>query len=60
MYTEAYPLGPQTVKMTLPAGFKVSGVHLLAAGTKLSVTRSGNAIEFAVPGIEEYEVATIV
>jgi hypothetical protein len=60
MYTESYPLGPQTVKMTLPAGFKASSVHLLAAGTRLSVTGSGAAIEFTIPAIGDYEVATIV
>ena len=60
MYTEPYPLGPQTVKMTLPAGSRVSTVHLLAADTKLSVSGSGNAIEFTVPGVGDYEVATIV
>jgi hypothetical protein len=60
MYTEPYSLGPQNVKMTLPPGSKASMVHLLAAGTTLSAVRSGNTIEFTVPGVRDYEVATIV
>ena len=60
MYSETYPLGPQTVRMTLPPGFKASKVHLLAADTGLSVTASGDAIEFTIPGVGDYEVATIV
>jgi hypothetical protein len=60
MYTESYPLGPQTVKMTLPPGFAASRVHLLAADTRLSVTGSGRAIEFTIPAVGDYEVAAIV
>ena len=59
-FTEPYPLGPQKVRMTLPAGFKASKVHLLAAGTQLSITRSGNAIEFTVPEVRDYEIAAIL
>jgi Hypothetical glycosyl hydrolase 6/Trehalose utilisation len=60
MYAEPYALGPQTVRMTLPAGSKASNVYLLAAGAKVPATRSGNAIEFTVPRVPDYEVATIV
>jgi hypothetical protein len=60
MYTESYPLGPQTVKMALPAGFKASRVHLLAADTSVPVSSSGDAIEFIIPAAGDYEVATIL
>jgi hypothetical protein len=60
MYTETYPLGPQTVRMTLPPGFAASNVHLLAADTRVAVTKLGDAIEFTIPGAGDYEVATIV
>jgi hypothetical protein len=60
MYTESYPLGPQTIRITLPAGFKTSRVHLLAAGNTLSFTELGHAIAFTVPTVGDYEVATIV
>jgi Hypothetical glycosyl hydrolase 6/Beta-galactosidase trimerisation domain len=59
-YTAPYPLGPQKVKMTLPGGSKVSKVHLLAADTRLPLTRSGDTIEFTVPGVRDYEVAAIM
>ena len=60
VYTEPYSLGPQTVKMVLPAGSKASIVRLLAAGTTLSTVRSGNTLEFTVPGVRDYEIAAIV
>jgi hypothetical protein len=60
MYTESYPLGPQTVKMNLPPGFKASSVRLLAADAMLPVTGSGSAIEFTIPSVGDYEVAAII
>jgi hypothetical protein len=60
MYTEPYPLGPQTVEIRLPPGSSASTVHLLAVDKELSVTRSGNVIKFTVPEVGDYEVATIV
>jgi Hypothetical glycosyl hydrolase 6/Trehalose utilisation len=59
-YTEPYPLGPLTVRMTLPAGSNASKVHLLARDTMLPATRSDTTIEFTVPEVRDYEVATIV
>jgi hypothetical protein len=57
---EPYPLDPQTVKIMLPAGSRASTVQFLAAGKELAVTGSGNVIEFTVPEVGDYEVATIV
>ncbi len=59
-YSKTYALGPQTVKMNLPAGFQASRVHLLAADREVPITRSGNDIEFTVPGVLDYEIAAIV
>jgi hypothetical protein len=59
-FSEPYPLGPQKVRVTLPAGAKASKVHLLAGGTEVSVATSGNNIEFTVPQVWDYEVAAIV
>jgi hypothetical protein len=59
-YTEPYPLGQQTVKIMLLAGSCASTVQLLAAGKDLAITGSGNVIEFIVPEVGDYEVATIV
>ena len=58
-FSEIYPLGPQKVRMTLPAGFKVKNVHLLAAGTQVPITTSPNAVEFTIPQVRDYEVAAI-
>lgn len=58
-FTEAYPLGPQKVKVILPSGFTAKQVHLLAAGTQAPMTVSGNSIEFTVPQVRDYEVAAI-
>ncbi len=58
-FNEPYPLGPQKVRMIVPAGSKISTVHLLAAGTQAPVTHSGNTIEFTIPQVRDYEVAAI-
>jgi hypothetical protein len=58
-FIEAYPLGAQKVKMTLPSGFTANRVQLLAAGTQAPMTASGNSIEFTVPQVRDYEVAAI-
>ncbi len=58
-FTEPYPLGPQKVRMNLPAGFKAAKAHLLAAGTQVPLTTSGNAVEFTVPEVRDYEVVGI-
>ena len=59
-YSKTYALGPQMVKMTLPDGSQASKVHLLAADIEIPVTRSGSVIEFTVPEVRDYEIASIV
>jgi hypothetical protein len=54
-----YPLGPQTVKMILPVGVKVKFVELLSAGHTVPFQLSGEVLSFAIPRLEDYEVAAI-
>jgi hypothetical protein len=56
---EFYPIGKQAVSFAVPAETKVSRVQLLKSGADIPFTRTGNRIEFTIPGITEYEVAAI-
>ncbi len=55
----SYPLGPQRVRMELPAGFHVSRVQALRAEINLPYRQSGRRIEFTIPRVEDYEVAAL-
>jgi hypothetical protein len=54
-----YPIGPQKVRMTLPAGRRVTRVELLRAETDIPFRSAAGAIEFTIPGVLDYEVAAI-
>jgi hypothetical protein len=54
-----YPLGPQIVSMTLPAGVKVKSVELLSAGNAVPFRVEGEILRFTIPRIDDYEVAAI-
>ena len=54
-----YALGPQRVRVELPAGVKVSRVELLAAQTKPEVSVNGPVLEFTVPRVDDYEIAAL-
>lgn len=55
------PVGPQRIRLRLPAGARpVREGRLLMAGTALPLTRSGDAIEFTVPRLDQYEVAALI
>jgi hypothetical protein len=56
---EFYPIGPQKVRMTLPAGRLVTRVELLRAGTDIPFQMAGATIEFTIPGVLDYEVAAM-
>jgi hypothetical protein len=56
---EFYPIGPQRVRMTLPAGRRVSRVQLLQAEKDIPFQASGNTLTFTIPGVTDYEVAAI-
>ena len=59
-FNEVYPLGPQKVRLTLPATLSVSKVKLLRAGSEIPFSQSGRILEFTIPQVRDYEVAAIV
>jgi hypothetical protein len=56
---EFIPLGEQTVRLRLPEGKAVAGVHLLRAGTTPEVRHEAGAVSVRVPSILEHEVVAI-
>ena len=58
-YREFVPAGPQTVRVRLPQGAKVAGVHLLVSGRTPQATSSNGAIRLTVPTVVDHEVVAI-
>jgi hypothetical protein len=56
---EFYPIGPQTVRLKLPQGRKISRVELLSAETGVPFHVSGGTVSFTVPKVVDYEVAAL-
>ena len=54
-----YPLGPQTVSMTLPGGVKVKAVELLRGERTVPFRLEGSELRFTVPRVDDYEVAAV-
>jgi len=54
-----YALGPQTVRMKLPAGVKVKSVELLQAGRTVNFGMERQELRFTIPRVEDYEVAAV-
>jgi hypothetical protein len=54
-----YPIGPQKVRMAVPAGRRVTRVELLRAETDVRFQVSDGRIEFTVPRVLDYEVAAL-
>jgi hypothetical protein len=54
-----YPIGPQKVRMTLPAGRRVTRVELLRAESDIPFRVAAGTIEFTIPRVLDYEVAAI-
>jgi len=54
-----YPIGPQKVRMKLPAGARVTRVELLKAETDIPFRVTGGAVEFTIPKVLDYEVAAV-
>lgn len=52
-------VGPQVVRMRLPAGVRVRSVELLKAGEKTEFVVEEGALRFTVPMVQEYEVAAV-
>jgi hypothetical protein len=59
-FARAYPIGPQTVRMQLPAAARISQVKLLRSGKSVPFSKVGETVEFVIPTIIEYEVAALV
>lgn len=56
---KSYPIGEQRVTMQLPTGVKVPRVQLLRSGREIPFHITGQAIEFTIPRVDDYEVAAI-
>jgi hypothetical protein len=54
-----YPLTPQKVRMTVPRGRHIQRIELLRAGVALPVRMTGDAVEFTIPKILDYEVVAL-
>ena len=53
------PLGPQHVSLKLPAGVGVHSVALLKAERNLPFDLDDRGLHFAVPSLDDYEVAAV-
>jgi hypothetical protein len=54
-----YPIGPQTVRMRLPAGRRVTRVELLRAERQIPFAGGTGTVEFTIPRVVDYEVAAL-
>lgn len=54
-----YPMSGQNVSMRLPETVKVKAVELLRAESSLPFRQEGGVLRFAIPRVEDYEVAAI-
>ena len=54
-----YPIGAQKVRMTLPAGRRVTRVELLRAETDVRFTGGSGVVEFTIPKVADHEVAAL-
>ncbi len=56
---ELIPVGPQKIRLRLPAGAEPRGVHLLAADQAPPVERSGPRLTLTVPSVLDHEIVAI-
>lgn len=54
-----YPLGPQTIRMMLPNGVKVTAVDLLCSDRTIPFRLDGSVLCFTIPGVDDYEIAAV-
>jgi len=52
-------IGEQRVRLVLPAGRRLTRVELLRAERDIPFSQDGASVEFAVPGLDDYEVAAL-
>jgi hypothetical protein len=56
---EFYPIGPQHVRMAVPAGRQIAAVELLKAEARVPFDAAGGFVTFTIPSVVDYEVAAI-
>lgn len=56
---ELIPVGPQKIKLRLPADAKPRRVHLLAADRPVRTSRNGAYLELTVPSVLDHEILAI-
>jgi len=56
---QAYPIGKQNVRMLIPPGRRITRVELLRAESDIPFHVNGDAIEFTIPQVGDYEVAAL-
>jgi hypothetical protein len=56
---EFFPIGAQQVRLALPAGRRVSRVQLLQAEKDVPFRVADGVVSFAIPSVNDYEVAAI-
>lgn len=54
-----YPLGAQTVSITVPTGVRVKSVDLLHAESSVPFQIESQVLRFTIPRVDDYEVAAI-
>ena len=59
MIRNFYPIGPQKVRMALPISRRVRRVEILRAEKDIPFRVSSGILEFTVPTVASYEVASI-
>ncbi|HMF71576.1 MAG TPA: hypothetical protein VK616_08880 [Flavitalea sp.] len=52
-------IGPQRVKIELPAGAKIKRAEMLRSSTALVFRQTGNFVEFTIPSITDFEIAAL-
>jgi hypothetical protein len=56
---ELIPVGPQKVRLRLPAGMRAGKIRLLAAGKTPPVERGGQFLSLTVPTILDHEIVAV-
>ncbi len=58
-YRSFFPVGPHTVRISLPSDFQPKKARLLVAETDVELSRSGTVLTVRVPSILDHEVVAI-
>jgi hypothetical protein len=58
-FRELLPVGPQRVRVRLPAGRGPKGVRLLVAGADVKAEQAGDILGLVVPSVLDHEVVAV-